>query len=72
MCNKVAYDTKDAAKKEAKQIKYTGSRKNKVGHNNKDRTPYPYMCHVCKLWHLTTLAKNVSRRITKHQKRLAQ
>jgi ribosomal protein L32 len=73
MCNKVTYPTKEDATTHMyfieKNSKHRRNHKITAKAKNKHRT---YQCNICGNWHLTTLAKNVTRRFTNISKPLEQ
>lgn len=62
MCNKASYNSKTDALKDAEFIRINNRR-----YNNKNATPSkssklrPYLCNFCDNWHLTSLARNITR-----------
>ena len=59
MCNKVGFETRKEANYESRLLKAKHRRD-----NDKAKKLRAYDCPLCKLWHLTTLSKNVTRRFT--------
>jgi len=55
MCNKVGYETKQEAKKDAEFItKSSRTQKQKISKPKHGKKMRPYKCKYCGLWHLTT------------------
>ncbi len=67
MCNKVSFDNKEDAKKEAKQIKVDAKFRSKWNNKGKGKSKklYPYKCNICFHWHLTSLSKQITRNFRK-------
>lgn len=62
MCNKVSYVSKTDALKDAIYIRVNNRRyKNKRATPDKSSKLRAYLCPMCESWHLTSLARNVTR-----------
>lgn len=65
MCNKVSYVSKTEALKDAVFIKVNNRRYRSKKTVDKSSKLRAYLCPICDNWHLTSLARNVTRNWSK-------
>jgi hypothetical protein len=64
MCNKVPYNTKEEAKKDSKRIRAESVRFNRTLCRSKTgRKMTPYLCDFCRKWHLSTMSKQLFKKV---------